>query len=88
MKTYVQDLQAFLDYPMDWSDFLTGSDTINASVWTSPVLTMTNPTNTTTTATVWLSGGVAETRYKISNKITTVAGRISERSFYILVKDL
>lgn len=42
---------------------------------------------TTTTATVWLSGGTAGSTYKIANRITTTDGRIDDRTLYIMVEE-
>ena len=50
-----------LDYTIDWgwgTDGWLGADTISAVDWTVPAgLTLDSDTNTTTTATAWLSGG-------------------------------
>ena len=39
------------------------------------------PSNTTTTCTIWLEGGTHLKEYKVTNRITTLAGRIDDRSF-------
>ena len=44
-------------------------------------------TNTTTTATVWLSGGTADTSYNIVNTIVTAGGRTEERTLTIAVEN-
>lgn len=85
MFTSTKDPQSNLDYGFDWSLWL-GVDTIASVVWTIETgITQTNATNTTTTATVWLSGGEAGTEYTITCRITTAAGRIDERSMAIRV---
>ena len=43
--------------------------------------------NTTTRATVWLSGGIAGQAYTVTNRITTSGGRTDERSFTIQIQD-
>lgn len=82
-----QDPQASLDWGTDWSSWL-GTDTITTSTWTVGTgLTKGTDTHDATTATVWLSGGTAGIRYKITNHIVTAAGRTDERSFYVMVQD-
>jgi hypothetical protein len=81
-----KDPDAVLDYQLDWSDWLPDGDTIATSVWSVPVgLTEDSDTNTTTTATVWLSGGTAGTEYQVANTITTADGRTDERTIKIKV---
>lgn len=78
-----KDPNAILDYENDWSAWLDG-DTITASTWTAPTgITATTSSNTTTTATVWLSGGTIGETYKVVNHITTTAGRQDDRSLVI-----
>lgn len=76
-----------LDYEINWATRGLGTDTIDTSEWsvfpsglgtTSPA-----PTKTATTTTVWLSGGVADTNYLVTNTITTVGGRELQDSFIL-----
>lgn len=89
MASYIKDSAAVLDYGFDWStDGWLGVDTIATSTWTVPAgLTSEATSNTTTTATVWLSGGTAGTVYQVTNRIVTAAGRTDERSFTVRVAD-
>jgi len=50
-------------------------------------LTKDSDTSTTTTATIWLSGGTSGVTYRIVNHIVTAAGREDDRSIYIRVAD-
>lgn len=87
VKAYPKDPNAKLDYVMDWSDWL-GTDTIASSTWVTPAgLTATAPTNTTTTATVWLEAGTVGTQYLVTNRITTAGGRTNDRSILIQVSE-
>ena len=82
---WMKDPSAVLEYINDWSDWLNG-DTIVTSTWTAPTgITKTSEANSTTTATVLLSGGTAGTSYVVVNRIVTAAGRTDERSltFYV-----
>lgn len=76
-----------IDHEVDWSDDL-GSDTISTSTFTVPAgLTKDSESNTTTTATVWLSGGADGDRYLITNEVVTAGGRTLRKSFEVLVAD-
>lgn len=87
MATYIKDPDALLDYQIDWSSWLV-ADTISASSWEAKTgIVVDSDSETTTTTTVWLSGGTVGTKYKITNHITTAAGREDDRSFYIIVKE-
>lgn len=82
-----KDPQAILDYSVDWSDWL-GADTIATSTWSGDTgITIDSNTNSTTVATVWLSGGAAGRSYKLINKIVTAGGRTDERTIKVAVKN-
>lgn len=84
---FYKDPSAVLDYTIDWSDWL-DTDTISTSSWTVPSgITQSAETETTTTATVWLSGGTADNVYEVTNTITTAAGRTDQRTLIIHVVD-
>jgi len=78
-----------LDYVVDWNTggWLDG-DTIATSTWSAETgLTIDSETETTTAATVWLSGGTSDEVYIVTNQIVTAAGRTAERSFRLAVED-
>ena len=83
-NVFTKDPDAILDYGWDWSAWLSGGDTISASSWTVPT-GLTTPANsrTTTTTTVWLSGGTAGAQYEVINRITTTGGRTDDRTIVI-----
>jgi len=86
-QRFVKDPDAVLDYVVDWSDWL-GTDTISSSSWTVPTgITKDSDTNTTTTATIWLSGGTEGAEYRVTNQIVTTDGRTDERSIIIKVDE-
>ncbi len=88
MTLYEKDPSAVLDYQVNWATWL-GTDTISTSTWTVPTgLTKDSDTNTTTTATAWLSGGTAGRTYTVTNRIVTAGGRTDERSFQVKVTNL
>lgn len=83
-----KDPEAVLDFTVDWATWL-GVDTISGTpTWTVPTgLTKDSQTNTTTTATAWLSGGSVGQDYVVECKIATAAGRTDERSFVVKVRE-
>ena len=82
---FIKSPAALLDYQIDWSSWL-GTDTITSSEWSAPdALTVESSTNSTTAATIWLSGGTAGHDYLVSNTITTAGGRTDKRSFKLSV---
>lgn len=84
MTRKTKDPNATLDFVVDWSAWLDG-DTINGATWTVPAgITKTSDSNTTTTATIWLSGGTVKSVYPITCRVSTTAGRIEDFSFEIL----
>ena len=85
--TLPKDPNSVIDFVMDWSDWL-GSDTISSSDWTVTTgLTEDSDAYTTTTATIWVSGGEAGTTYTLTNRIVTSSGRTADRTFYVYVKE-
>lgn len=85
--TFSKDPNAVLDYSIDWTRWLAG-DQVAASEWIIPSgLTKMADSKTSTSATVWLSGGTAGQSYIVTNRITTAAGRTEDRSFTIRVEE-
>jgi len=83
---FIKDPDSVLDYKFDWSSWLDAGETITVSTVTTPagiIKDSDSITDTNTSVTVWLSGGIAGVNYKIANKITTSAGRTDERSIII-----
>lgn len=85
----LKDPSAYLDYGVDWSDWLAQyNDTLAESTWSAPeALTLDNDIHTDTATLVWVSGGVVGERYRLTNRITTTAGRVEERSIEIVMVD-
>lgn len=85
MTTFVKDPAAHLDFTVDWSAWLSALETISTTTVTvTPTgLTAETPTAAAGKVTVWLSGGSDGVRYTVTCQITTNAGRIDERSFYV-----
>lgn len=88
MPAQVKDPSSVIDWTHDWADYLQSSETISSSTWsvtpttTSP-LTVDSDTETTTTATVWLSGGLVGQVYRVTNQIVTNQSRTEQRDLVI-----
>lgn len=83
---YRHDPDSTIDYQVDWTDWLAaeGNDTITGSTWIVPTgLTKNSDTYTTTSATVWISGGTVGTLYTVTNRITTAGGRVEDQSIVL-----
>ncbi len=86
--TFIKDPNAVLDYTWDWSEWLTGAETISSATVTAPTgLTLDSQSNTTTTVTAWLSGGTAISEYAVSCRIVTSDGRTDDRTITIVCKE-
>src|SRR5512139_410875 len=85
-QIFEKDPDAVKDFQINWATWL-GTDTIATSTWTVPTgITKASDTSTTTTATIWLSGGTNLTDYELTNKITTASGRTEEETITIKVR--
>jgi hypothetical protein len=78
--------EEYLDYVLNWAARL-GSDTITESVWstTGAGLTIGDQSRTTTTTTVWLDNGDPGKVCRVTNRVTTAAGRVMEETVTILI---
>ena len=61
--------------------------TITPSYGITDNLTLVQPTNTTTVATVRITGGNVGTKYKIGCRITTADGLVYERSIFLTIRE-
>lgn len=85
-----KDPSAVLDYKFDWSDWLGTGETISSKTITAETgitVDSSSITDSSTSVTVWLSGGTAVTVYKIACLITTSASRTDERTIEIYVNN-
>ena len=87
MVYFEKDKDAVLDYTTDWSDWL-DTDIIQSSTWIVPAgVTKDSDSNTTTTATIWLSGGTMSSQYSVVNRIVTAGGRTDDRTIIIIITE-
>ena len=92
MPIFLKDPQGILDYTVDWDDgYLTTGEVISSgssnSQWflSSTGITSASENQTTTTATINLSGGTHGVMYKATNRIRTSANRTDERTIFVKV---
>lgn len=95
---FSKDPDADLDYAADWTAWLLEDDTIETSEWIVPTvvdeddaplpdaLVGHDETNTDTTATIWLSGGILGTAYDVINRITTAQGRTEDQTLHFNIR--
>ncbi|MBK7491164.1 MAG: hypothetical protein IPI17_03465 [Nitrosomonas sp.] len=83
-----QDKDSFLDYSLDWSDWLAEGDSIASSIWSAdvgPVLSSATIFGSLTTT--WVQGGVAGMWYAITNTVTSAQGRTDQRTIRLFITD-
>ncbi len=87
MKIFEKDPSDVLDYSIKWRKFLE-SDTISTSTWVlESGITKDSDTNDATSATIWISGGSAGSKYIVTNRIVTSGGRTKDKSFTLKVEE-
>jgi hypothetical protein len=87
IPTYYMSEGDRLDFQIDHAAWL-GDDTISTAAWsvspTGPTLEDDAADDTTTT--IWVDDVTLHSRYLVTVLITTAAGRLKERSFWIEVR--
>lgn len=95
--TIYKDPKATLDYTFDWSVYLTALNNDNISptqgsvtftVDTLSGTSIASQSNTSTTATVWIAGGISGSTATVTCQIKTVGGRTEDRLIYIKLREL
>jgi hypothetical protein len=84
-----KDPEAVIDVAFDWAtNWLAAAETISTYTVTVPAgLTLASHTSAAGVVTAWISGGTAETTYRVECKIVTSAGRTDERSIEVRVTE-
>lgn len=83
-----KDKDSFLDYSLDWSDWIAEGDSILSSVWSSDAgVTLSSATIFGAMTTTWVQGGAIGTWYAITNTVTSALGRIDQRTIRLLIID-
>ena len=88
-QTITKDPHATLDYTVDFTDWLASPvDTISAQTATGTGVTVDGSTILAgKKVVVWVSGGVLGSTGSVRVHITTVGGRIDDRTMYFKIKD-
>lgn len=87
-QAFTKDPDAVLDYRFDWSDWLETGDAIathTVSADTGITVDSSSITDSSTSVTVWLSGGTVGATYDVACLIVTSAGRTDERTVSVRV---
>lgn len=89
MAVYKKDPNATLDYTFDWTAYLTPiADTIASVTWVlTSGITKVSQSNTTMTATAFISGGVVGSTETLTCRILTAGGRTDDRSISLKIVD-
>lgn len=89
LKKFSQDPDEVLDYTLDWSEWLVDGDVISSATASGDAgLTVGGTVSfTTTTTTVWLSGGSAGSSYDVAVHVVTAGGREGDRSITLQIKE-
>ena len=83
------------DYDIDYSEWLgpvadtvdVPTATVTSATEPVPTLEVDSIEQTTTAVKLWISGGTAGVRYKVTVKLTTAGGRLDESELVFTVKD-
>lgn len=81
-----QDTDEAVSHTVNWTRDLNGG-TISAVTWSTSGLTNESSTNTTTTASVRLSGGTPGQDYRVTCAVTTTLGEDLEIEFTVKVNN-
>lgn len=84
----IKDPSSTIDYGVYWTNWLAENETITISSWDiGDDFTAVTASSSDTETAVMISGGIAGTQYTATNRITTSAGRVEERSMLILCEN-
>lgn len=85
---FVKDPNSTIDFAVDWSEWLSSSDTVSSSSWEVSGLTVSSTSVANNVTRAFLTGGIAGVDYLITNRVTTQGGRIEDRSILVQVRQL
>lgn len=84
---YTKDPNDTIDFAFNWKPRLDG-DTIDTATFVLPDgLTSVSTSNTTTTATIFVSGGSEGQTYRITSRVVTAGGRTMDWTIYVLARE-
>lgn len=83
-----QDKDAYLDYAIDWSDWLLDDDAIIASKWQADAgIHLSSSYIQGACTVIWVQGGEPNRGYNITNTIKSRSGRVDQRTFMLCITD-
>ena len=95
LATYEKQPAEVKDYDIDYREWLVPADDVVQSVTTAvtsatetaPTLVVDSIQMTVYVAKLWISGGTAGTKYKVTVQMETEGGRLDESELVFVVKD-
>jgi|JI10StandDraft_1071094.scaffolds.fasta_scaffold08998_3 hypothetical protein len=84
---FIKDPDATQDYLFNWAAELDGDTISTATFSLSDGLTSVSTSNTTTTASVFVSGGSEGQTYRIRSRVVTAGGRTYDKTIYVAVQE-
>ncbi|TNE60829.1 MAG: hypothetical protein EP335_17470 [Alphaproteobacteria bacterium] len=91
MPVFAKDPASRVDYSFDWSAWLSAGESIESALWTiepEAALNLEDTLSAGAVEGVFVSGGTAGERCRLSCRISTDAGRTAERSLAIRVMEV
>lgn len=92
IKEFIKDPDAVKNYTLNWNGaapgpWLSTGETISTSAWTlsSTGITKDSDSNTTTTASIIVSGGTTGEDYELTNRVTTSDSQTEDQTIRIKV---
>jgi len=83
-----QDKDSFLDWTLDWTNWVAPGDGIASSVWEAdPDLTLSSASISGEFTTVWVQGGSVGKWYALTNTVTSTIGRVDQQTIRLLIID-
>jgi hypothetical protein len=88
MEAFIKDPNSIKDYTWDWTSDLGGDSISTAQVITSSTdLVASTPVTTSTHVSVNLSGGIVNTKYRVTCRIVTSSARTFDKLITILCQE-
>lgn len=84
---FTKDPDDTLDYTFDWTNWLNGDQIASLTAIPSPGITVNNTAFSSSSTTVWISGGTAGLPYSVTHRITTLGGRQKDLTMTLRVEN-
>lgn len=89
LNTFVKQPADYLDYDVEYEDFLSDGDSVasGAATVSATGLTVDPPLVVGTKLKLWVAGGTVGTTYKVDVTMTTTQGRIKQDELRFRIKE-